>query len=79
MLRSILKISFKKKIRKYRLYIEINLKLLDQEKSLLELIHELLNKSKSETRKLFEGGAISINGEKMFDINFKIDKIEKEF
>ncbi|MGI6341257.1 MAG: tyrosine--tRNA ligase [Minisyncoccales bacterium] len=75
-------IDFENKFQKRKLenidYIEINLKLLDQEKSLLELIHELLNKSKSETRKLFEGGAISINGEKMFDINFKIDKIEKE-
>lgn len=75
-------IDFENKFQKRKLenidYIEINLKLLDQEKSLLELIHELLNKSKSETRKLFEGGAISINGEKIFDINFKIDKIEKE-
>jgi len=75
-------IDFENKFQKRKLedidYTEIDLNLLDQEKSLLEIIHELLNKSKSETRKLFEGGAISINGEKIFDINFKIDKIEKE-
>lgn len=75
-------IDFENKFQKRKLedidYIEIDLNSLDQEKSLLELTHELLNKSKSETRKLFEGGAISINGEKIFDINFKIDKIEKE-
>lgn len=46
--------------------------------TLLELIHRVLDKSKTEIRELFKSGAISINGEKVFEISLKADKIEKE-
>lgn len=72
--------DFENKFQKRKLedidYIEIDLNLVCG-KTLLEVLHDLLNRSKSEIRKLFEGGAISINGEKVFDINFKIDKIKQ--
>ncbi len=74
--------DFENKFQKRKLedidYIEICFDNIDKDKTVLELIHELLNKSKSEARKLFEAGAISLNGEKIFDINLKIGKIEKE-
>jgi len=74
--------DFENKFQKRQLedidYKEIDLASINSEKTLLEFTHELLNKSKSEVRKLFEGGAISIDGEKVFDINLKINKIKKE-
>ncbi|MDD3919018.1 MAG: tyrosine--tRNA ligase [Candidatus Pacebacteria bacterium] len=74
--------DFENKFQKRKLedihYIDINIEDFDQEATLLEILHKLLNKSKSEVRKLFEGGAISIDGEKIFDINLKIVKIKKD-
>ena len=73
--------DFENKFQKKKLedikYIDIDLKNYDSDESLLNLTHTLAGKSKSVCRKLFEGGAISLNGEKVFDINLKIGKINK--
>lgn len=74
--------EFENKFQKRKLedidFIDINFNEIDKDKIILEFIHELLNKSKNEVRKLLEAGAVSINGEKIFDINFKIGKINRE-
>jgi len=59
-------------------YIDIEIKEFDRETTLLEILYKLLGKSKSEIRKLFEAGAISIDGEKVFDINLKISEIKND-
>ncbi|MDD3046064.1 MAG: tyrosine--tRNA ligase [Candidatus Pacebacteria bacterium] len=71
--------DFENKFQKRKLedidYIEVEI---SSEKNLVELIANLLKKSKSEVRKLFEAGAVSIDGEKIFDINLEIKTIKKE-
>lgn len=71
--------DFENKFQKRKLedidYIEVEI---SSEKNLIELIANLLKKSKSEVRKLFEAGAVSIDGEKIFDINLEIKTIKKE-
>lgn len=73
--------DFENKFQKRKLedidYVELDFNNLDKEKIILDFIHELLNKSKNEVRHLFEGGAISIDGKKVFDINLKIGKINQ--
>ncbi len=59
-------------------YIDVAIKEFDREITLLEILYKLLGKSKSEIRKLFEAGAISIDGEKVFDINLKISEIKND-
>ena len=74
--------DFENKFQKRKLedieLIDISFEGINKDKTILEFVHELLNKSKNEVRKLVEAGAVSINGEKIFDINFKIGKIKKE-
>ncbi|HOI60181.1 MAG TPA: tyrosine--tRNA ligase [Candidatus Pacearchaeota archaeon] len=74
--------DFENKFQKRKLedieLIDISFEGINKDKTILEFVHELLNKSKSEARKLVEAGAVSVNGEKIFDINFKIGKIKKE-
>ncbi|MDD4661676.1 MAG: tyrosine--tRNA ligase [Candidatus Pacebacteria bacterium] len=73
--------DFENKFQKRKLedidYIEIILDSLS-DKNLIELISRILDKSKSEVRKLFEAGAVSVDGEKVFDINLEINKLKKE-
>ncbi|MDD4358235.1 MAG: tyrosine--tRNA ligase [Candidatus Pacebacteria bacterium] len=73
--------DFENKFQKRKLedidYIDIDFDSLNKEKNLLDLIYELLGKSKNDIRRLFEGGAVSIDGEKVFDINLKIGKIKQ--
>lgn len=72
--------DFENKFQKRKLedvdFIEIDLEKVKGE-TILDLMHNLLGKSKSVCRKLIEQGAVSVNGEKIFDINLKNDIIEK--
>jgi len=71
--------DFENKFQKRKLedieYIEIKI---NSERNLVELIANLLKKSKSEVRKLFEAGAVSLDGEKLFDISLDLKNIKKE-
>ncbi|MGI6297553.1 MAG: tyrosine--tRNA ligase [Minisyncoccales bacterium] len=67
--------DFENKFQKRKLedidFVEVEMM---QGETLLELIHRLLKRSKSEIRELFKNGAVSVDGKKIFDINFKPQK-----
>jgi len=74
------RLDFENKFQKRKLedinFIEIDLNSIKKEESILNLIHSILGKSKSVCRKLIEQGAVSIDGEKILDINLKNDIIK---
>jgi tyrosyl-tRNA synthetase len=73
--------DFENKFQKRKLddidFIEISINDIKDKITLLDLISDLLNKSKSACRKLIEQGAVSIDGKKVVDINIKNDIIKE--
>ena len=71
--------DFENKFQKRKLedidYIEISLNSLDREKSILELTHELLNKSKSEVQNIFSRNT----DDEMIGLEFIEEKLLKEY